>query len=122
MPYISQNYLYTLFVFSLGYAIAQRLGEEGATVLITSNMEKDNDEAVRKLKKLGVDASCTFCDVSKGDDNKNLVKTVICNEFWLILTINLKMSYQQFEMSLPQINCICFHSFLLPTIRKVSCF
>ena len=93
MPYISQNYLYTLFVFSLGYAIAQRLGEEGATVLITSNMEKDNDEAVRKLKKRGVDASCTFCDVSKGDDNKNLVKTVICSEFWLILTINLKMSY-----------------------------
>ena len=93
MPYISQNYLYTLFVFSLGYAIAQRLGEEGATVLITSNMEKDNDDAVRKLKKLGVDASCTFCDVSKGDDNKNLVKTVICSEFWLILTINSKMSY-----------------------------
>ena len=82
-----------MFVFSLGYAIAQRLGEEGATVLITSNMEKDNDEAVRKLKKLGVDASCTFCDVSKADDNKNLVKTVICSEFWLILTINSKMSY-----------------------------
>ena len=52
MPYISQNYLYTLFVFSLGYASAQRLGEEGATVLITSNMEKDNDEAVQSSKNL----------------------------------------------------------------------
>ena len=52
-------------------------------------MEKDNDEAVRKLKKLGIDTSCTFCDVSKAEDNKNLVKTVMCcSEFWLILTIN----------------------------------
>ena len=81
-----------MFTSSLGYAIAQRLGQEGATVLITSNVEKDNDEAVRKLKKLGIDTSCTFCDVSKAEDNKNLVKTVMCcSKFWLILTINFKI-------------------------------
>ena len=92
MSYISQNSSRTFFTFSSGYAIAQRLGQEGATVLISRNGEKDNDEAVRKLKKLGIDTSCTFCDVSKGDDNKNLVKTVIYySEFWLILTINFEI-------------------------------
>ena len=81
-----------MFTFSLGYAIAQLLGQEGETVLISSNVEKDNDEAVRKLKKLGIDTSCTFCDVSKGDDNKKLVKTVIYySELWLILTINFEI-------------------------------
>ena len=92
MSFISQNFSRTFFTFSLGYAIAQQVGKEGATVLISSNVEKDNDEAVRKFKKLGTDTSSTFCNVSKGDDNKNLVKTVIYySEFWLILTINLKI-------------------------------
>ena len=111
MSYISPNFSRTLFTFSLGYAIAQRLGQEGATVLISSNVEKDNDEAVRKLKKLGIDTSCTFCDVSKGDDNKNLVKTVIhyC-QFWFILTINLKSS--QMKISLPKVLLAYFRPIL----------
>ena len=100
-----------MFTFSLGYAIAQPLGQEGETVLISSNVEKDNDEAVRKLKKLGIDTSCTFCDVSKEDDNKNLVKTVIYySQFWLILTINLKCS--QMKNSLPNVLLAYFRPIL----------
>ena len=100
-----------MFTFSLGYAIAQLLGQEGETVLISSNVEKDNDEAVRKFKKLGIDTSCTFCDVSKEDDNKNLVKMVIYySQFWLILTINLKCS--QMKNSLPNVLLAYFRPIL----------
>ena len=57
--------------------MAQRLGEEGAIILVCSCESDKNDEAVEKLKKLGIEASCVFCDVAKRDDNINIVKTVI---------------------------------------------
>lgn len=57
--------------------MSQRLGEEGAIILVCSCESDKNDEAVEKLKKLGIEASCVFCDVAKRDDNINIVKTVI---------------------------------------------
>ena len=62
--------------FRLGYAIAQRLGEEGAKVMISSSKKENVDEAVRKLKELGIEANGVVCDVSKRVDTINLVKTV----------------------------------------------
>lgn len=53
------------------------MGEEGATILISSSKQENVDDAVKKLKEHGVDASGTVCDVSKRDDTINLVKTVI---------------------------------------------
>lgn len=57
--------------------MAQRLGEEGAIILVCRYEADKNDEAVEKLKKLGIETSSVFCDVSKRDDNINVVKTVI---------------------------------------------
>ena len=65
------------FFVRIGYALAQRLGEEGAIILVCSYESGKNNEAVEKLRKLGTEASCEFCDVAKRDDNKNIVKTVI---------------------------------------------
>ena len=62
--------------FRLGYAIAQRLGEEGAKVVISSSKKENVDEAVRKLKELGIEANGVVCDVSKREDAIILVKTV----------------------------------------------
>ena len=82
-----------LFSFRLGYAIAQRLGEEGAKVLISSSKERNVNEAVKNLKELDIEASGTVCDVSKREDNINLVKTVMCTSlafswFWNVGTYN----------------------------------
>lgn len=63
--------------------MAQRLGEEGAIILVCSYEADKNDEAVEKLKKLGIETSSVFCDVSKRDDNINVVKTVI--DSWLYI-------------------------------------
>ena len=57
--------------------MAHCLGEERAIILVCSYEADKNDEAVEKLKKLGIEASSVFCDVSKRDDNINVVKTVI---------------------------------------------
>ena len=64
--------------------MAQRLGEEGAIILVCSYESDKNDEAVEKLKTIGIEASCVFCDVAKRDDNINIVKTVIGSYFRLI--------------------------------------
>ena len=47
----------------LDYAMAQHRGEEGATILVCSNEQDKIDEAVKKLKKLGIEASGFYGDV-----------------------------------------------------------
>ena len=66
-----------LFSFRLCYAIAQRLGDEGAKVMISSSKQENVDEAVRKMKELGIEATGVVCDVSKREDAINLIKTVM---------------------------------------------
>ena len=43
--------------------MAQHRGEEGATILVCSNEQEKIDEAVKKLKKLGIEASGFYGDV-----------------------------------------------------------
>ena len=49
--------------------------------MISSSKEGNVDEAVKKLEELGIEASGTVCDVSKREDNINLVKTVMDSGF-----------------------------------------
>ena len=49
--------------------------------MISSSKERNVDEAVKKLEELGIEASGTVCDVSKREDNINLVKTVMDSGF-----------------------------------------
>ena len=49
--------------------------------MISSCKEGNVDEAVKKLEELGIEASSTVCDVSKREDNINLVKTVMGSGF-----------------------------------------
>ena len=49
--------------------------------MISSCKEGNVDEAVKKLEELGIEASGTVCDVSKREDNINLVKTVMDSGF-----------------------------------------
>lgn len=49
--------------------------------MISSCKEGNVDEAVKKLEELGIEASGTVCDVSKREDNINLVKMVMGSGF-----------------------------------------
>ncbi|KAK1395522.1 tropinone reductase-like 3 [Heracleum sosnowskyi] len=61
----------------IGFAIALRLGLEGASVVISSRKQKNVDEAVEKLKARGIEALGMVCHVSDAQQRKNLVdKTV----------------------------------------------
>ncbi|KAJ8973537.1 hypothetical protein NQ317_019288 [Molorchus minor] len=56
----------------IGFAIAQRLAQEGAKVIISSRKDKNVQEAVSTLSKQGLDVKGLICHVSKAEDRKRL--------------------------------------------------
>ncbi|XP_041028399.1 tropinone reductase-like 3 [Juglans microcarpa x Juglans regia] len=61
----------------IGFGIAERLGLEGGSVVVSSRKQKNVDEAVEKLKAQGIDAFGVVCHVSNAQQRKNLIdKTV----------------------------------------------
>jgi dehydrogenase/reductase SDR family protein 4 len=63
-------------IFSIGFAIAERLGSEGAKVVISSRKQKNVDAAVDKLKQLGHDVFGVVCHVSNKENRKHLFEKV----------------------------------------------
>ncbi|KAJ9169182.1 hypothetical protein P3X46_020643 [Hevea brasiliensis] len=61
----------------IGFAIAQRLGWEGAAVVISSRKQKNVDEAVEKLKAQGIQVLGVVCHVSNAEQRKNLIEKTV---------------------------------------------
>ncbi|OVA01113.1 Short-chain dehydrogenase/reductase SDR [Macleaya cordata] len=57
----------------IGFSIAERLGLEGASVVISSRKQKNVDEAVEKLKARGIEVLGVVCHVSNAQHRKNLI-------------------------------------------------
>jgi dehydrogenase/reductase SDR family protein 4 len=57
----------------IGYGIAERLGLEGASVVISSRKQNNVDEAVDKLKSQGIQVFGLVCHVSNAQQRKNLI-------------------------------------------------
>ncbi|KAJ0017482.1 hypothetical protein Pint_09719 [Pistacia integerrima] len=61
----------------IGFSIAERLGLEGASVVVSSRRQENVDEAVEKLKARGIEVYGVVCHVSNSEQRKNLIdKTV----------------------------------------------
>ncbi|KAJ8716101.1 hypothetical protein PYW08_013386 [Mythimna loreyi] len=56
----------------IGYAIAKRLGNEGASVVISSRKEKNVEAAVKNLRNEGITVEGVVCHVGNADQRKNL--------------------------------------------------
>lgn len=61
----------------IGFGIAERLGLEGASVVISSRKQKNVDEAVEKLKARGIEVYGLVCHVSNIQQRKNLIDKTI---------------------------------------------
>ncbi|RDX62162.1 hypothetical protein CR513_59537, partial [Mucuna pruriens] len=57
----------------IGFAIAERLGFEGASVVISSRKQQNVDEAAEKLRSKGIEALGIVCHVSNAQQRKNLI-------------------------------------------------
>ncbi|XP_061378243.1 dehydrogenase/reductase SDR family member 4 [Danaus plexippus] len=56
----------------IGYAIAKRLGDEGASVIISSRKEDNVKKATDSLRKDGINAEGLVCHVGNADQRKKL--------------------------------------------------
>ncbi|CAN6209238.1 unnamed protein product [Urochloa humidicola] len=63
----------------IGLAIAERLGLEGAAVVVSSRKQRNVDEAVEGLKAKGIAAVGNVCHVSDARQRKNLIDTAVKN-------------------------------------------
>ncbi|KAG2620473.1 tropinone reductase-like 3 [Panicum virgatum] len=63
----------------IGLAIAERLGLEGAAVVISSRKQKNVDDAVKGLKAKGITAVGAVCHVSDAQQRKSLIDTAVKN-------------------------------------------
>ncbi|RLN42176.1 hypothetical protein C2845_PM01G42070 [Panicum miliaceum] len=63
----------------IGLAIAERLGLEGAAVVISSRKQKNVDEAVEGLRAKGIAAVGAVCHVSDARQRRSLVDTAVKN-------------------------------------------
>ncbi|XP_057795001.1 short-chain dehydrogenase/reductase SDRA-like [Salvia miltiorrhiza] len=61
----------------IGFGIAERLGLEGAAVVISSRRQPNVDEAVEKLKNQGIEVMGLVCHVSNAQHRKDLIKNTI---------------------------------------------
>lgn len=61
----------------IGFAIAERLGFEGASVVISSRKQKNVDEAVEKLKARGIEVLGLVCHVSDAQQRRNLIQKTV---------------------------------------------
>ncbi|KAH9749743.1 Short-chain dehydrogenase/reductase SDRA [Citrus sinensis] len=61
----------------IGFGIAERLGLEGASVVVSSRKQKNVDEAVVKLKARGIEVIGVVCHVSNGQQRKYLINQTI---------------------------------------------
>ncbi|KAK8505190.1 hypothetical protein V6N12_066718 [Hibiscus sabdariffa] len=61
----------------IGFAIAECLALEGASVVISSRKQENVDEAVEKLKAKGIQALGVVCHVSNAQQRKNLINRTV---------------------------------------------
>ncbi|GMN36435.1 hypothetical protein TIFTF001_006018 [Ficus carica] len=61
----------------IGFGIAERLGLEGASVVVSSRKQKNVDEAVEKLREKGIEVLGLACHVSNAQHRKNLIDKAV---------------------------------------------
>ena len=67
---------YNYSIFSIGFAIAEGLAENGAKVIISSRRKENVDDAVKKLKERNLEVSGCVCHVGSDSDRASLLEKV----------------------------------------------
>uniref|UniRef100_A0A4W2ICN7 Dehydrogenase/reductase SDR family member 4 n=1 Tax=Bos indicus x Bos taurus TaxID=30522 RepID=A0A4W2ICN7_BOBOX len=68
--------LVTASTDGIGFAIARRLAQDGAHVVVSSRKQQNVDRAVATLKGEGLSVTGTVCHVGKAEDRERLVATL----------------------------------------------
>ncbi|XP_077794608.1 dehydrogenase/reductase SDR family member 4 isoform X7 [Macaca mulatta] len=77
-PLANKVALVTASTDGIGFAIARRLAQDGAHVVVSSRKQQNVDQAVARLQGEGLSVTGTVCHVGKAEDRERLVAT-----FWM---------------------------------------
>jgi NAD(P)-dependent dehydrogenase (short-subunit alcohol dehydrogenase family) len=72
----------------LGLQIAEALGEQGATLVLTSRKQPELDEAVQHLHRLGITATTIAADLSDASQAQSVVESTLARVGHLDILIN----------------------------------
>ncbi|KAM8783700.1 dehydrogenase/reductase SDR family member 4 isoform 2-T2 [Rhynchonycteris naso] len=76
-PLANKVALVTASTDGIGFAIAQRLAQDGAHVVVSSRKQQNVDRAVAALRGEGLSVTGTVCHVGKAEDREQLVATAV---------------------------------------------
>uniref|UniRef100_A0A2I3HSH5 Dehydrogenase/reductase 4 n=1 Tax=Nomascus leucogenys TaxID=61853 RepID=A0A2I3HSH5_NOMLE len=76
-PLANKVALVTASTDGIGFAIARRLGQDGAHVVVSSRKQQNVDQAVATLQGEGLSVTGTVCHVGKAEDRERLVATTL---------------------------------------------
>uniref|UniRef100_A0A8C5VXC2 Dehydrogenase/reductase 4 n=1 Tax=Microcebus murinus TaxID=30608 RepID=A0A8C5VXC2_MICMU len=93
-PLANKVALVTASTDGIGFAIARRLAQDGAHVVVSSRKQQNVDRAVAALQGEGLSVSGTICHVGKAEDRERLVAT--------ILDINVKAAALMTKVVVPE--------------------
>ncbi|XP_074594669.1 dehydrogenase/reductase SDR family member 4-like isoform X2 [Brevipalpus obovatus] len=85
----------------IGLEIARRLGQEGASIVISSRNEQNVEKAREELKKENLDVSGMVCHVSKEEDRKALVDYTSERAWDKIFEVNVKAPFLLTKLVVP---------------------
>lgn len=76
-PLANKVALVTASTDGIGFAIARRLAEDGAHVVVSSRKQQNVDRAVATLQGEGLSVTGIVCHVGKAEDREKLVTTAL---------------------------------------------
>ncbi|XP_054433817.1 dehydrogenase/reductase SDR family member 4-like [Pteronotus mesoamericanus] len=76
-PLANKVALVTASTNGIGFAIARRLAQDGAHVVVSSRKQQNVDKAVAALQGEGLSVTGTVCHVGKAEDRERLVATAV---------------------------------------------
>ncbi|XP_006913634.1 dehydrogenase/reductase SDR family member 4 isoform X3 [Pteropus alecto] len=76
-PHANKVALVTGSTDGIGFAIARRLAQDGAHVVVSSRKQQNVDRAVAMLQGEGLSVTGTVCNVEKAQDREQLVATLL---------------------------------------------
>ncbi|KAM6200976.1 dehydrogenase/reductase SDR family member 4-like [Rhynchocyon petersi] len=79
-PLANKVALVTASTDGIGFAIARRLAQDGAHVVVSSRKQKNVDQAVATLQGEGLSVMGTVCHVGKAEDRERLVAMLWMDE------------------------------------------
>ncbi|QHN96566.1 Tropinone reductase-like [Arachis hypogaea] len=73
--------------YGTGFVIAERLGLEGASVVISSRKQQNVEEAAKKLRAKGIEVLALVCHVSNDQQRKDLIQKIAqCRNIYVIVS------------------------------------